>query len=278
MTDYFKETAQVRALGHVVWDWEKVDDQEQERVITEQVSIYESEANSRCGTRETSELCLTVPQAESSRLSMDVDQGRDQGLSSMDVDLGRDKQVHPIPEEEVLDTSRSRINYGGGFIEEQIPDLQITEVAQPVDGNLNGQGSPRNNQEAPPPSTLNEQNYVSPVKQDSVVEAENMPGNASLLQDQVSCPNENMHGGEILCCDVSQSPPPSLVTRDTIKTNLSSLFTEKEFCFFSDLCPPSTSSRREAAGTFFHLLQMEKERKIVTSQEEDFGPLRVQIL
>ena len=44
MADYFKKAAQVRALGQLVWDWEEVDNQEQERVKMEQIGISESDA------------------------------------------------------------------------------------------------------------------------------------------------------------------------------------------------------------------------------------------
>ena len=274
LTDDFKAAAQVRGLGQLVWDLDKVDNQEQERVnMEQQVSMNESEVNSRCGMRNTSELSLDAPQAESSRLSMDADQGMEQGLSSMDVDLVRDKQLDPIAEEVAVDTSRCPVNYDGGFIEEQIPDLQITE-AHPVNENLDALRSPRNDQEVPLPHTINDQNLVLLSNQDSVVEAEPVPANSGILQDQVSCKH-----GDDLCRDASPSLPLSLpVPRDSVEMKLAGLLIETEYCYFSDICPPSTSNRREAAGTFFHLLQMEKERKIVTYQEEVYGPIKVKKL
>ena len=216
LTDDFKGAAQVRALDQLVWDWDKVDNQEQEREKMDQVSIDESGVNSRREMRDTSDTFLSVPQAESSQVSMDFDQGMDQQPLSMDVDQGRDQQLNPIPEEVVVNTSTSRVN-GGGLNEEQIPDLHITE-------NLDGQGVPQTDQEVPLPPAFHNQNIVVRNIQDSDAETEQVPANPSLLEDPVSCTL-----GDNLYHDASPSPlgfPPA--TRVMIEMRLSGLLKEKE--------------------------------------------------
>merc|ERR1719369_1345900 len=46
-------------------------------------------------------------------------------------------------------------------------------------------------------------------------------------------------------------------------------------CTFTTLCPTDSTSRKGAALSFFHLLKLEKEGIIKTSQDEAFGEIKI---
>jgi len=70
------------------------------------------------------------------------------------------------------------------------------------------------------------------------------------------------------------SPSPT-ISQDTVQAKLTQLADGNGFCLFSTLCPPTSTRRGEAAVTFLLLLQMEKEGKVTTKQEEDFGDIKI---
>ena len=78
------------------------------------------------------------------------------------------------------------------------------------------------------------------------------------------------------------SPPPLspilISSQTTVLGKVSQLTDGAGRCCFSSICPPSSTIRIEAAVTFFHLLQIEKEEKLVSSQEEMFGDLTYELV
>jgi hypothetical protein len=72
------------------------------------------------------------------------------------------------------------------------------------------------------------------------------------------------------------SPGPS-VSQATVQSKLTELSLGQGWCLFSDLCPPTSTTRREAAITFFHLLQMEKEKKFSNIQEDGSDPIKIEL-
>eukprot|EP00092_Neocalanus_flemingeri_P026355 GFUD01028571.1.p1 GENE.GFUD01028571.1~~GFUD01028571.1.p1 ORF type:complete len:567 (-),score=207.89 GFUD01028571.1:217-1917(-) len=76
---------------------------------------------------------------------------------------------------------------------------------------------------------------------------------------------------------VPRSPPTTTITQSAVHAKVSQLVEDSGWCSFSSLCPPTSTSRGEAAITFFHLLQLEKEGKVMTSQEEAYGEIEVRL-
>eukprot|EP00092_Neocalanus_flemingeri_P007005 GFUD01007563.1.p1 GENE.GFUD01007563.1~~GFUD01007563.1.p1 ORF type:complete len:133 (-),score=43.14 GFUD01007563.1:143-541(-) len=72
-------------------------------------------------------------------------------------------------------------------------------------------------------------------------------------------------------------PPATTISQAAVHAKVSQLVEDSGWCSFSNLCPPASTSRGEAAITFFHLLQLEKEGKVITSQEEAYGVIMVKL-
>ena len=77
------------------------------------------------------------------------------------------------------------------------------------------------------------------------------------------------------------SPPPLLPipisSKATVLGKVTQLTEESGCSCFSSICPPTSTSRMEAAITFFHLLQMEKEGHLVSIQEQMFEDIKFEL-
>jgi len=265
LADDFKEAALSGALGQLSWDWEKVavddhdqDQEQQEREGIEQVSVEGSGHGSRLELREmsVSGTFLGAPEAESSRISMDVEQGRK-------------RQLESIVEEGVEIMPESPGNCNGGLNEKIIPEFNITDVP-PVHGDIQDvQESPRQNIEVPTHQTSHDQDLDEMNQQAHI-------GQGNLFQE-IPCPQDQDFEMPRDVPNSDLAPMSSnLVSQATVEDKLCTLFEAEGLCFFQDLCPPTTTKRREAAVTLFHLLQMEKEGKVVTTQEDSFSAIKVE--
>jgi len=265
LADDFKEAALCGPLGQLSWDWEKavVNDhdqvqEQQEREGIEQGSVEGSGHGSRLELREmsVSGTFLGAPEAESSRISMDVEQGRK-------------RQLESIVEEGVEIMPESPGNCNGGLNEKIIPEFNITDVP-PVHGDIQDvQESLRQNIEVPTHQTSHDQDLDEMNQQAHI-------GQGNLFQE-IPCPQDQDFEMPRDVPNSDLAPMSSnLVSQATVEDKLCTLVEAEGFCFFQDLCPPTTTKRREAAVTLFHLLQMEKEGKVVTTQEDSFSAIKVE--
>eukprot|EP00092_Neocalanus_flemingeri_P108773 GFUD01139706.1.p1 GENE.GFUD01139706.1~~GFUD01139706.1.p1 ORF type:complete len:176 (+),score=61.54 GFUD01139706.1:73-528(+) len=71
-------------------------------------------------------------------------------------------------------------------------------------------------------------------------------------------------------------PSTTTISQAAVHAKVSQMVEDSGWCSFSNLCPPASTSRGEAAITF-HLLQLEKEGKVITSQEEAYGDIKVKL-
>ena len=47
--------------------------------------------------------------------------------------------------------------------------------------------------------------------------------------------------------------------------------------YSQDLCPEDSTVRRQAAQSFYRILKMEKQGRLQTNQERNFGPIMIQL-
>merc|ERR1719369_1810807 len=119
-----------------------------------------------------------MPEAESSRLSMDVEQGRK-------------RQLESIVEEGVGILPESPGNFPGGLNEKNIPEFNITDVP-PVHGDIQDvQGSPRQNIEVPTHQTSYDQDLDEMNQQAHI--GKEIPSKKSLVLKTKTLNCQGMH-------------------------------------------------------------------------------------
>jgi len=256
----FKEAVRIAGLGREVsWDWDggiarvdiEVDAVEAEQEVERQnVDVEQSVELSRQGSRIEERRGSSVgPQVldQGSKLEEGSFLGLPQAESSRIVPADQGKDVHTAL---------------GDIVEEEdvVAEVIREELLPPV-----------NNLDHTP--VVPEEELCQDVWQ----QAENIK---QLFDEQDDLAN-NIHN--IQLDDINEYQQPSTanlpyvpsISQATVLAKVSQL-TEygSGFCYFSSICPPSSTSRIDAAITFFHLLQMEKETVLVSSQEEVFKDIK----
>jgi hypothetical protein len=272
----FKEA--IRQVGvdrEFTWDWVVEEDEVRERQNTVgERSVEASGQGSRLEERNASGSFLGLPQAESSRIVPDMEKTLVEG------------QLEDIREqEEEEDRVSTRVD-----VDKTVEDarMKIFESEQ------HGAGVHQDHQQVgdgrdllPPVDTLLQTTLVQENDQNTLLEEmQRREDNQEVIQDLQPPQQEDDLFQGILGVDdhhLQRSPSPTplspgpSVSQATVQSKLTVLSLGQGWCLFSDLCPPTTTTRREAAITFFHLLQMEKEKKVSNIQEDGSDTIKIEL-
>ena len=242
----------------LIWDWEvaeRVEDAEEERErldLRREEGVEASGQGSRREDRNVSGNFHGLPQAENIWIVEDQEETllegqlediREQEEDNMSLPVHLNKT--PLVEEDVVTNAAA------------IAQLE----AEGEQENYPGGGS-----QDPPQLTMDVEKEGHNLQDLQLQENQDFP---LQQQDDIHLSPLQNHD-DMLVGDNPQVRTPSplasipSVLQDTVQTKLAMLSFGEGSCSFSDLCPPSTTVRREAAVSFFQLLHMEKEKKIVT--------------
>merc|ERR1719427_970141 len=240
----YKEAVRVSGVNRAPSTWDWGEEVEEEGTVAEDLeregtvgegSIDVSGQGSRLGDRIRPDSFLGVPQAESSGISPDLEGGLVNVIEEGEVACGQD-------EGEVVSGNDVRGAPGGELHLDLSPTM------------------PEGNQQ--------EEMEVDTVIAQQDTKADDLQ-NIEYDEDPGHQP---INFAAFSPLPVSTSPT---ISQDTVQAKLAQLADGNGLCLFSTLCPPTSTRRGEAAVTFLHLLQMEKEGKVITKQEEDFGDIEI---
>ena len=277
LADEFKEAvSQMGVDREFMWDWvvEEEDDEERERQNTMgERSVEASGQGSRLEERNASGSFLGVPQAESSRIIPDTENTLVEG------------QLEEIREQEEEDTVSTRVD-----VDKTVEDarVRISESEQ------HGAGVQQDLQQVvegqdllPSVDNLLQTTLVQENGQNILLEEMQQQGEYQELNQDLQPPQQEddlfqgMFGVNDNHLQRSPSPTPlsqgPSVSQATVLSKLTELSLGQGCCLFSDLCPPTSTTRREAAITFFHLLQMEKEKKVSNIQDDKSNTIKIEL-
>ena len=241
----FKEGARLAGLGQVVaWDWdERQDIVDMENIESEDV-LQEVE-------RQNAEVESNV---EVSRQDSRIEERRVSNFGLLEIsEQGNKIEEGSFPGLPQAESSRIAPSEQGEVVNRGLGDILEEED---VGAKSAGEGL------LPPVEDLDHTPVLHQEQHQVEMQLDVEINDMNLDQLQVDQP--------LLSPPLSPTP---LSSQATVLGKVTQLTDESGSCCFSSICPPTSTSRMEAAITFFHLLQIEKEGHLVSSQEQMFADI-----
>jgi len=246
---YDEDVKQIRLdKGNLLWDWEDVD--EGTNVCFHQV---QDQGNLEVEQRKAAEEIVRPVDAEE---EMQLEAERDQSRN-----VSMDTSLVSVPAESTGRKSRSVIEEGVAMEQEQYADVQ---VPQDADLSLETNFQEVSRDLLPIPEVDERSDGLLPIPE--VEES----------REVEKAMNEDVNIAEVPTDGASfpQVAAEPTVNEEEVHTKVNEQV-GSGLCTFTTLCPTDSTSRKGAALSFFHLLKLEKEGIIKTSQDEAFGEIKI---